>query len=109
MKTLKKDEIRALLDSWGKRYHLMAPAREKNGDILFDTYRRNAFTLDYGKPPLPPKGVFFPQTEEIFSVQDGTYRESISAGNVLLFGIRACDMCGILQATSFMTRDRTDV
>ena len=37
------------------------------------------------------------------------YREVITAKKVLLFGIRACDMSGILQATSFMTRDRTDV
>jgi sulfhydrogenase subunit beta (sulfur reductase) len=109
MKTLKKNEIGALLASWGKMYHLMTPARAPNGDILFDTYRQDAFTLDYGKPPLPPKGVFFPQKEEIFSVEAGKYREVITAKKVLLFGIRSCDMSGILQATSFMTRDRTDV
>ncbi len=53
--------------------------------------------------------MFFPHTEVIFKVEKNEYREVVSAKKMLIFGIRACDMMGILQASSFMSRDKKDV
>jgi sulfhydrogenase subunit beta (sulfur reductase) len=67
------------------------------------------FTIEYGKPSLPPKAVFMPHSDVIFNVENNKFREVISAKNTILFGIRSCDMMGIRQSTSFMTRDQKDI
>lgn len=110
MKKLAKSELLPLLRHWAGRYRVLAPSRRANGDCLLEPFEESSFTLDYGKPSMPPKSLCFPQSETIFAVEKGEYREVIaaSAKKTLLFGIRSCDMMGIRQSTSFMTRDRRD-
>jgi sulfhydrogenase subunit beta (sulfur reductase) len=109
MKKLAKSELKNLLKHWAGEYSVLAPTLGTQGDCLLDTFDEGSFTLDYKKTPLPPKTVFFPQSEAIFTVEKGEYREVVSARKTLLFGIRSCDMMGILQSGSFMTRDRRDL
>jgi sulfhydrogenase subunit beta (sulfur reductase) len=108
MKKLAKSELTNLLKKWAGEYHVLAPTLGTQGDCLLDTFDELSFTLDYAKTPMPPKSAFFPQSEAIFAVEKGEYREVVSARKTLLFGIRSCDMTGILQSASFMTRDRCD-
>jgi sulfhydrogenase subunit beta (sulfur reductase) len=108
MKKLAKNELKNLLKHWAGEYRILAPTLNADGDCLLDTFDDSSFTLDYGKTPMPPKSACFPQSEAIFSVEKGEYREVIVAQKTLLFGIRSCDMMGILQSASFMTRDRRD-
>ena len=109
MKKLLKGELKDLMKSWAGEYRVLAPTLGIQGDCLLDTFDEASFTLDYRKTPMPPKTAFFPQSEAIFAVEKGEYREVVSASKTLLFGIRSCDMMGIRQSTSFMTRDRRDV
>jgi sulfhydrogenase subunit beta (sulfur reductase) len=109
MKTLAKKDLIEAINIWAQKHDVLSPTKTKNGDCIFDTFQEKEFTLDYKKPPLSPKAVFFPHTEVIFKVEKNEYQESVSAKNMLLFGLRACDMMGILQASSFMARDRKDV
>lgn len=109
MKKLAKSELTNLLRHWDETYRVLAPTRGAQGDCLLDAFNQDTFTLDYGKTPMPPKSVFFPQSETIFAVEKGQYREMITATQTLLFGIRSCDMMGILQSGSFMNRDRRDI
>ena len=109
MKTLAKKDLIEAINIWAQKHDVLSPTKTKNGDCIFDTFQEKEFTLDYKKPPLSPKAVFFPHTEVIFKVEKNEYRESVSAKNMLLFGLRAFDMMGILQASSFMARDRKDV
>jgi sulfhydrogenase subunit beta (sulfur reductase) len=109
MKKMAKSELKTLLKHWSREYRVFAPTLGAGGDCLLDTFDEDSFTLDYRKTPLPPKSAFFPQSEAIFVVEKGEYREVVSAKKTLLFGIRSCDMMGILQSASFMTRDRRDV
>lgn len=109
MKTIMKENIKELLRVWTKEYDVLAPTKTTRGDCMFDTFQEDSFTLDYGKPPLPPKSVFLPHSEVIFRVEKNTFREVVTAQNVILFGIRSCDMMGLLQCASFMTRDREDI
>jgi formate hydrogenlyase subunit 6/NADH:ubiquinone oxidoreductase subunit I len=109
MKTIAKKDVKALLSLWTKDHHVLAPCRTAQGDSIFADFSEESFTLDYKKPPLPPKSVFLPHTEVIFTVENGQFKETVTAHNVVLFGIRSCDMMGILQCTSFMTRDRNDI
>jgi sulfhydrogenase subunit beta (sulfur reductase) len=109
MKTIAKENVKDLLRSWTKEYHILAPAKTTQGDFIYDTFQEDSFTLDYKKPALPPKSALLPHSEVIFEVSENVFREVVSANNTILFGIRSCDMMGILQCTSFMTRDRDDV
>jgi ferredoxin len=108
MKKLAKNKLNDLLLHWSGSYRVLAPIRRENGDCLMESFEPGAFNPDYGKPSLPPKSAFFPQNEVIFTVEKGEYREVLPAGKTLLFGVRACDLMGILQSGSFMTRDRKD-
>ena len=109
MKTITKEDFKGVIKSWSEKYHVIAPSRMAQGDCIFDTFQEELFTLDYKKPPLMPKALFLPHNEVIFEIKGNTFRDVISAQNTILFGIRSCDMMGILQSTSFMTRDRDDL
>jgi sulfhydrogenase subunit beta (sulfur reductase) len=108
MKKLAKSEIKDLLKHWAGQYRVLAPTLAAGGDCLLDFFDESTFTLDYGKTPMPPKSACLPQSEAIFAVDKGEYREVITATKTILFGIRSCDMMGIRQSASFMTRDRRD-
>jgi sulfhydrogenase subunit beta (sulfur reductase) len=109
MKTLAKKDIHRLLKNWAKEYTVLAPSRKASGDCIFESFQEDSFTLDYGKPSLPPKAVFLPHSDVIFKVENDEFREVVSARKIILFGIRSCDMMGIRQSTSFMTRDQKDI
>jgi formate hydrogenlyase subunit 6/NADH:ubiquinone oxidoreductase subunit I len=109
MKTIAKENVKELLRSWTKEYLVLAPAKTPQGDCVFDAFQEDSFALDYGKPPLPPKSVFFPHSEVIFQVENNEFREVVTAQKAIMFGIRSCDMMGLLQCASFMTRDREDI
>lgn len=108
MKILAKSELKNLLKHWAGEYSVLAPTLGAQGDCLLDTFAEDSFTLDYKKTPFFPKSALFPQSEILFAVEKGEYREVVSAKKTLLFGIRSCDLMGMLQAASFMTRDRRD-
>ena len=109
MKTLAKKDVIETMNIWTQKHDVLCPTKTTPGDCIFDTFREKTFALDYKKPPLSPKAVFFPHSEVTFKVEKNEYREIVSAKNMLLFGIRSCDMMGILQASSFMSRDKKDV
>jgi ferredoxin len=109
MKTLAKKDLIKAINIWAQKHAVLSPTKTPPCDCIFDTFQEKTFTLDYKKPPLSPKAVFFPHTEVTFKVEKNEYREIVSAKKMLIFGLRACDMMGILQASSFMSRDRKDV
>ncbi|MEN6473161.1 MAG: 4Fe-4S dicluster domain-containing protein [Syntrophaceae bacterium] len=109
MKRLSKHDLATVLTDWAEHYTLICPTRQPPGDIIFDDFNPETFTMDYGKPPLSPKTCFLPHSEVIFTVQDGSYQTASSSDKRLIFGIRACDACGLQQAQRFMTRDKNDV
>jgi len=108
MKLIAKTEIINVLRDWSKTYSVLSPGLKDQGDCVFDEFDPAVFTLEYRKPSMPPKSCFLPQSEVIFTVENGTFKPVYSSKPVLLFGIRSCDMTGILQSNSFFSRDRTD-
>jgi len=108
MKRLPKNELKDLLSHWCGRYAVLAPSRTDHGDWLFDAYCPETFDLTFGKTPLSPKSVPFPQSEAIFTVERGRYREIILADQTLIFGLRSCDLMGLRQSGSFMGRNGQD-
>jgi len=108
MKILAKKDLSKALKNWSDSYDVFAPGIKKTGDIIFDRFDENTFTLNYGKPSLPQKSEVLPQSEIIFELKEGKYKEVITGNGKMLFGMRACDVMGMRQADSFMTRDVTD-
>lgn len=108
MKLLAKTDLPGVLKDWAKNCTVICPSKKSQGDIIFDIFDESSFTLDYGKPSLAPKSFFLPHSEVIFELVDGSYEERISAAKTIIFGIRACDMTGLTQSRSFMTRDNND-
>ncbi|MCD6569146.1 MAG: 4Fe-4S dicluster domain-containing protein [Deltaproteobacteria bacterium] len=109
MKSIDKKDVIDMLKDWTNEYHVLCPNKKINDDCIFDGFEQDHFTLDYGKLSFCLKSAFFPQSEIIFEVEDNQYHEVISSEKTILFGIRACDMMGILQSSSFMSRDYGDV
>ena len=78
MKTLAKKNIIEAMTIWAQKHDVLCPTQTVPGDCIFDTFREKTFTLDYKKPPLSPKAVFFPHSEVIFNVENNEYREVVS-------------------------------
>ncbi len=108
MKRIDKAATREALKAWSNERTVIAPHVRDHGERIFDVFDEASFTLDYRKPSMPPKSVFFPQSEIIFRIEDGTYRTTLSRNKTLLFGLRPCDMKALLQSRNFMSKDFTD-
>ncbi len=108
MKLIEKTAILGVLERWSREYNVLGPSLKPNGDCVFDTFDPSSFTMEYRKPPMPPKCMFFPQYETIFHVSSGSFEPVVRHEKTMLFGIRACDLMGIRQSRSFFTRDFED-
>ncbi|MCE5275289.1 MAG: 4Fe-4S dicluster domain-containing protein [Syntrophaceae bacterium] len=109
MKLLAKENVPEVLRAWSGQYKILCPAKKEQGDCIFDTFDEDTFTLDYRKPPMPPKSAVFPPSSVLFSVQQGNYTRVPSEERSLLFGIRSCDLMGLHQLKSFYLRDKEDI
>lgn len=109
MKLIAKKDVLSVLESWSRDYAIYGPGLRPNGECVFASFDPSTFTLEYRKPPMPPKSSFLPQSETIFSVENGIFTPILHHEKTLLFGIRACDLAGIRQARSFYSRDMDDV
>jgi sulfhydrogenase subunit beta (sulfur reductase) len=109
MKTLAKKDLIEVLKGWSRDYTVLSPNKISRDESMFDVFDEQRFTLDYTKPSMPPKSSFLPHSNTIFTVDEEGYHPVIAEKKTILFGIRACDMKGILQSMSFMTADTDDV
>ena len=108
MKSITKHRIPAILEQWSEEYEVFAPEQRRKGEVILDRFSEADFTLDFGKPSLPPKWAFLPQNESILEIDGGTYRKVPWNRKRILFGVRPCDMAGIGQSASFMERNIAD-
>jgi len=109
MKILAKKDLVEVLKGWSRDYTVLCPNKVSHDEIMFDVFDEVRFTLDYTKPSMPPKSFLLPHSDTIFTVDEGVYHPVVAEKKTILFGIRACDMKGILQSMSFMTVDTDDV
>jgi sulfhydrogenase subunit beta (sulfur reductase) len=102
---LAKDQMPALLEALLQEHEVFAPVSD-DGLIAFrQVDSPQQVRLDYHNSTLPPKGLFFPQTETLFvySLERGQFEleePQPSSRAQVLFGVRPCD------ARSFTLLDR---
>jgi sulfhydrogenase subunit beta (sulfur reductase) len=92
-----KTEVVNLLDTLIKEYKVFAPV-EQNGFITFqEIHSGSEALLDYINSKKPPKEIFFPQSERLFSYDLsrgegwGVEEPASEKKQSIIFGIRPCD------------------
>lgn len=92
---LSKKDVPGFLDGLMKEYQVFAPVK-KDTSILFRAIGSGSeAVLDYANSTIPPKGILFPQSEELFRYSAGQegvkLEECIDSDQKVVFGIRPCD------------------
>ena len=96
-KKIDKKNITGLLGDWGKEFTVLAPSRETGIATMAKWDGKDTSFLEwYRNTIIPPKAIFFPSMEEMFTFQkdkQSYHIEPPPAGGQrqLIFGIRPCD------------------
>lgn len=115
-KIIFKKDIKPLLKKAGADFDLYFPAQDNTGDCRFVRFREeekalSKLCLDYDNLAVSPKNIFFPQIEKMFSFNNGNIAEpkgNFRALPKFIFGIRACDLKGLLFSDDFYARNFKD-
>jgi sulfhydrogenase subunit beta (sulfur reductase) len=105
MKRLKKDVVLPFLKEMNKTENVYCPQMVNDRDLMLMPLEDGVYTGDIGKTTISAKGVLLPQTEEILSFRKRNISKIIHSSNVLVFGLRPCEMKAIQFVDRFMTRD----
>lgn len=112
---INKSNIKSLLEEAMKDWDVYAPIEDFGGDINFlplpKKKIRNTLdrvNLDDRWIPVPPKDLFFPQLESLFEIKGNKIKGNVEYSKKLLFGIKACDLKGILFSDEFFKRNFED-
>jgi len=104
-KAMEKSELPVLIGELTKEYEVFAPVKEKNIVSFERLSSENRAYLDFPNTKKPPKDIFFPQTETLFTYRIGEkdveiVEVSAIKGKRVLLGVRPCD------ARSFVLLDK---
>ena len=114
---LKKDKLNDLLISASSDWETYVPLKDFTGEAQFmklpDEHKEsslNKLNLDYKYLVIPPKVLGFPQLESLLESQDEKIIETVqTTAKRLLFGLRACDVKGMLFMDDFFRRNFEDI
>jgi ferredoxin len=107
-KTIEKSKLPALIEELAKEYEVFAPLKEKNTVTTERISSENEVCLDSWNTKKPPKELFFPQTETLFthriSKNDAEIIESPAIGEkMVLLGVRPCDARSFVLLDEFLS------
>lgn len=115
-KLIFKEDVESLVKKVALDFDVYFPARDSSGDcqfVRFSEEKKNLpkLCLDYDNLVIPPKSIFFPQIERMFTFKKGMAVENTQPHNSLpklIFGIRACDLRGLQFSDVFFKRNFED-
>lgn len=94
MDTLKlnKERLSELVKNLKGKYNLYGPTRS-NGLVSYDKVETEKdLLLDFSNSKLSPKGIFFPETEEMIRYNEGKVEPVLYQEKpIAIFGLRPCD------------------
>ncbi|UCG94988.1 MAG: 4Fe-4S dicluster domain-containing protein [archaeon] len=96
---ISKDKIPAFLDSLiGRGFRVLAPVRTKDGTSFRMIEGGGEANLDYVNTVYPPKKFFIPDGETLFEydMKKGGVKKTLKRERRAIFGIRPCDVHGLL-------------
>ena len=96
---IRKADVHPFLAALRDAYRVVAPRKVGPADVVFDDLDPGGEVLfDYVNALLPPKSLFFPARERLFTVQ-GTTRPTLAPPParrpIAIFGLRSCDATGL--------------
>lgn len=114
---INKDQIRNLLTKVSEDWETYLPLEDVWGDVQFIKLNEDekeasldGLNLDYEQLVVPPKVIVFPQLESLFEFEGGKITSTVKTPNKrLFFGLRACDLKGILFVDDFFRRNFEDI
>ncbi len=99
---LDKKDIEKFIESLAERYRIFCPSQKDGGDSFIEIDSPDKIKYDYSNTKISPKGLFFPQTENLFFFDANKNKVKCNESNVdtqnkhsLLFGTRPCDAMAI--------------
>ena len=110
--SLTKGNLLGLLEKISKEKTLIAPVKGELDDVNFQPVSDSSqICFEYENTTTSPKEFFFPQYERMFSFS-GASNDSIevkeSGEEIVLFGVRSCDVKGIQLLDKFYERTFED-
>lgn len=116
-KILKKSDIPLLLKAATSDWNIFAPLTVLGEDVVFSQLPKSGSELDEALKRLnltdvwvvvPPKDICFPQLELMMTFDGEKINEVVESSPKLLFGLKACDLKGMLFADDFFSRNFKD-
>lgn len=116
-KLIEKKNINNLLRETIKGWDVYVPQKNLGADIWFDKLPKQGTELDRVlenivledvDTVISAKDIFFPQLESMFEFKDGKIKETVESSPKLLFGVKSCDLEGILFSDDFYKRNFED-
>jgi sulfhydrogenase subunit beta (sulfur reductase) len=106
-KVIEKNRIPTLIQELNKDHEVFAPVKKESLVFFERVSSGNEIFLDFQNTKKPPKEVFFPQTEILFTYdisKKGVEIEKIPAlRKIVLLGIRPCDAKGFVLLDKFFS------
>jgi sulfhydrogenase subunit beta (sulfur reductase) len=118
MKKINKSDIKELLKQSTDNYHVYVPVELEPGDVHFTPLPKSGNQLENLLDSvnlsdkwvvIPPKEIFFPQMDDMFIFDKGEVTEQIETSKKLIFGIKPCDLKGLLFTDAFFKREFEDI
>lgn len=108
-RVLPYDKLNELLSELSREYRVVAPI-EKQGVTVFDEVNDpSEIKLDgYTNTLYPLKKIFLPYREVLREYDDGNLRVEYKTGKTLLFGVRPCDVHGLLVLDKLLLDEPVD-
>ncbi len=114
-KILKKQNVGDLLKDAAQSWDIYAPQKNTGGDVWIENLPKEnlkdaleKMVLSDVDVVISPKDIFFPQLEPMFEISNKEIKESIEYSPKLLWGIKSCDLKGILFVDDFFKRNFED-
>jgi sulfhydrogenase subunit beta (sulfur reductase) len=109
-----KNRIKDLLITASDRWETYVPLEGHGADVQFekleDEVSLGRLNLDYERMVIPPKDICFPQLESLFEFRREKIIPTVCPQSPkLIFGLRACDLKGLLFVDDFFRRNFEDV
>ncbi|MCJ7687800.1 MAG: hypothetical protein MUO60_00505, partial [Clostridiaceae bacterium] len=113
MYTLKKEDLKELLNTWSKSSFDVYAPKENAGQVMLLPYEDDELCLDYINFPFPVKEFLFKQKEILFQWENynsgiDVHVDETPKDKSILFGIRSCDAYGIAYMDKFFLEDYED-
>ncbi|MBK5242275.1 4Fe-4S dicluster domain-containing protein [Clostridium sp.] len=113
MYTLKKEDLKELLNTWSKSSFDVYSPQKNEGQVMLLPYGDDELCLDYINFPFPVKEFLFKQKEKLFQWKINNsgvevHEDETPRDKSILFGIRSCDAYGIAYMDKFFLEDYED-